>query len=55
MFTKEELEKLNDKLDDILYYVKLNDVGHELLYQEIEKSRNLTTKLTSKDFKLLFL
>ena len=55
MFTKDELEKLNDKLDDILSHVKLNDVGHEILYQEIEKSRNLTTKLTSKDFKLLFL
>ncbi len=55
MFTKEELEKLNYKLDEILYHVHLNNVGDELLYQEIKKSRNLATKLTSKDFKLLFL
>ena len=31
MFTKEELKKLYDKLDEILYHVKLNDVGHEIL------------------------
>lgn len=55
MFTKEELEKLNDKIDEILYHVQLNNVGHELLYQEIERSKNLATKLTSKDFKLFFL
>jgi len=55
IFTNEELEKVYEKLDEILYYVKMNGIGHELLFDEIEKSKDLATKLTSKDFKLLFL
>ena len=55
MFTDEELEKVYEKLDEILHYVKINDVGHEVLYDEINKLKDKATKLTSKDFKLLFL
>ena len=51
MFTSEELKKINLRIESILETIEKLDVGHEIIYDEIESLRADAQKLSKKDFK----
>lgn len=54
-FSNEELKNLNLKIDAIIEYLEKLDLGHEVIFEEIESLRNDAQKLSKKDFKSMAL
>lgn len=54
-FSFEELKSINSKIDSILEAVEKLDIGHEVIFEEIESLRTDAQKLSKKDFKSMAL
>lgn len=54
-FNNEELKIINSKIDSILESLEKLDVGHEVIFNEIESLRDNAKKLSKKDFKSMAL
>ncbi|MCJ7447154.1 MAG: hypothetical protein MUO72_05660 [Bacteroidales bacterium] len=54
-FSKEELRIINSKIDSILEAIEKLDVGHEVIFEEIESLRVDAQKFSKKDFKSMAL
>lgn len=54
-FSKDELKEINKKIDSIIEYLEKLDLGHEVIFEEIESLRTDAQKLSKNDFKKIAL
>lgn len=50
-FSPQEIREINIKLDKILEVIETLDLGHEVIFNEIDSLRNDAKRLSKKDFK----
>jgi hypothetical protein len=52
-FSESQMEKLHEKIDDVLYKLDKMGLGQEIIYEEIEQLKNDAGRVTKKDLGLM--